>query len=324
MSYARLLTIADPRLIIGLIIAGAILLVAFPMLSWIAALPYRSILWIVRLFGLAPKHQTWAVVYDSVTKRPIDPAYVTIKDTLGREVATTVTDLDGRFGAILPRGIYTIDVQKGNYVFPSQKVSGQTVDGKYTGLYFGGTIDVVDAERSLAVAIPMDPIGEDWNQSAKQHRGISLRPEVRAEYRHASQIYFLCALIFSGMRYLSIKDLQNTRFVCISFGLVLIAFLQALFQSETFYQSVVIDQKTKLPVQFARVKIFTAEGDHQLAHKTTTFQGEFVALVPPGRYYATIEQRNADGTYTKIFTSSVFFVRDGYVGKKFKVRTHKA
>jgi hypothetical protein len=57
------------------------------------------------LFGLKKKAPPWGVVYDSVTKRPLDPAYVVLKNLQGKQIASAITDLDGRYGFLVEPGV---------------------------------------------------------------------------------------------------------------------------------------------------------------------------------------------------------------------------
>ncbi len=127
------------------------------ILSKIIFLPFKIITIFLRHIGVIHDNRTWGVVYDSVTKEPVDPAYITIRGGLGQVFSTAITDLDGRFALILPPGIYTLGVEKTNYIFPSQKLLDKKTDGYFTGLYFGDKFEVIGGERAVAFAIPIDP-----------------------------------------------------------------------------------------------------------------------------------------------------------------------
>ena len=72
-------------------------------------------------FGRKRKRE-WGVVYDSLTKQPIDLAMVRLFDKeTGKLVETRVTDLQGRYIFIVePEKMYYITVEKNNYTFPSK------------------------------------------------------------------------------------------------------------------------------------------------------------------------------------------------------------
>ena len=80
-------------------------------------------LWSILLiaFGLKKRNPPWGTVYDSETKQPLDPVYVVLSDTSGNEIASAITDLDGRYGFAVPAGTYVLSVRKTNYDFPSKR-----------------------------------------------------------------------------------------------------------------------------------------------------------------------------------------------------------
>ncbi|MEK7123571.1 MAG: carboxypeptidase-like regulatory domain-containing protein, partial [Patescibacteria group bacterium] len=106
-------------------------------------IPYR-VMHLLFEFGRTKKRRTkpWGVVYDAVTKQPLDPAYVQILDAAGQEVATRITDLEGRFGFFLPPGQYTMFANKTNYAFPSKSVRG-SYDALYENIYHGEPLTVI-------------------------------------------------------------------------------------------------------------------------------------------------------------------------------------
>ncbi len=136
--------------------------------------------WLLWLFGFS-KRKKWGTVYDSVTKYPLDPAYVVAMDMTGRKVAESITDLDGRYGFILQPGTYKIVASKTNYKFPSERLARMPVDEVYDDLYFGEVITINDKEQVILKNIPMDPTGYDWNQAEKQRAKLGkYSREIRA------------------------------------------------------------------------------------------------------------------------------------------------
>jgi len=105
-------------------------------------------LWGLVLVGLGIRKKTrpWGTVYDSVTKQPIDPAFVTARDQSGKVVAEPITDIDGRYGFLLPDGTYYISAKKTNYEFPSKKMVGKSSDELYANLYFGEPVTIKAGE----------------------------------------------------------------------------------------------------------------------------------------------------------------------------------
>jgi hypothetical protein len=118
-------------------------------------------------FGLRSRPRHWGIVYDSVTKQPVDPAIVKlIEARSGKVVGTCVTDLYGHYGFITRTGKFKLLVQRTNYHFPSQEETGES-DGLYKNLYHGEFFEVSGEADVIALNIPIDPLRPDWNQSAK-------------------------------------------------------------------------------------------------------------------------------------------------------------
>ncbi len=279
----------------------------------ILATPYQSI---ARMSS--DRHRTWGIVYDSTTKQPIDPAHVTVQNRLGITVASAITDLDGRFGIIVPRGIYTLKVEKTHYVFPSTSLVGKSKDGHYTGLYFGGRFEVEGDDQTIAFAVPMDPAGHDWNQQEKSRTHSDL--EVRAEVRHAAFVYFVIAGIVLVLQYFFTKNNQVTLLYLQVYAILLILGLVIEWIQYTgYYHSVVIDTATGTPLGFAKIKVFNHKSGIQVAAKTTSYTGQFVCLVPNGIYHVVIERRDAQGTYIPVHTSSAFRVSHRSIRRRFSV-----
>jgi hypothetical protein len=301
-----------------LIIFGLFLALQLPYLGSLAVIPYIYSVNLLSFFGLMKKDTSWCVAYDSVTKLPIDPAYITVRDMQGREVSSLITDLSGRFALLLPRGLYTIQASKTNYVFPSVKMIGTKDDGKYSNLYFGTVIEIDDTERSVAFSIPMDPIQEDWNQVEKKRKKLFYRFDDTRTYFHAARTYSFIALALSVIRYAVYPSQAMAQLLEISILTVLIVLAFTKHRSQ-YPHSFVIEKATGQPVSFAKVSIFSAKTGNKVASKTTSFHGQFTCLVSKGEYYLTVERRNAKGGYDLLYKSENFTVHDGYIGKRFDV-----
>jgi hypothetical protein len=117
-------------------------------------------LWLipVRIFGLfvgaisgKRKVKKWGTVYDSITKRPLDPVYVSLIDIeSNKEVEGVITDIDGRYGFLVLPGRYRIEVKKTNYSFPSNIMKGKEFDEVYKDLYFGEIIEINNEGQIIA------------------------------------------------------------------------------------------------------------------------------------------------------------------------------
>lgn len=131
---------------------------------WLVIL--RGLNQLLNFFSLKQTKQFWGIVYDSISKQPLDPVIVKLMYVDGREVETCVTDLAGRYGFLARPGKFKILARKTNYLFPSKYAPGST-DGIYENLYHGEFFTLMDDYEVVAPNIPMDPASADWNQKAK-------------------------------------------------------------------------------------------------------------------------------------------------------------
>ena len=120
----------------------------------------------LEFFSLRKKRKFWGIVYDSVTKQPLDPALVKMVYVDEEDTQTCVTDLAGSYGFLAHPGKFKLLAKKTNYIFPSQLVAGDQ-DGIYEHLYHGEFFQLDEGSEVVAPNIPMDPVGKDWNQTAK-------------------------------------------------------------------------------------------------------------------------------------------------------------
>lgn len=119
------------------------------------------------LLGLRRREEHWGVVFDSLTKQPLDPVIVKLVDAkTGKMVQSSVTDLAGRFNFLAYPGKFKILVRKSNYIFPSQMLTGGK-DELYGNLYHAELFELSGDSEVIPFNIPMDPEYKDWNQGAK-------------------------------------------------------------------------------------------------------------------------------------------------------------
>ena len=261
------------------------------------------------------KRKPWGVVYDSITKQPLDPAYVILQDLEGNELMTSITDLDGRYGFFVNPGTYKLVANKTNYIFPSQRLAGKTNDELYENLYLGESITVLTAGDVLAKNIPMDPVHFDWNEYAKQQQ-------------HLLQFYHKRDIILNKI----LKGLFYFGFILSSYAMLLVinplnVGIFLLYVALFFFrknlvkpapEGSVIDQDNK-PLPFAIIRIISATANTEIAHKVTNALGNYYCLIANGTYYAKIERKNPDDSYTLVYTSAPFTVKDGVVQEKFVI-----
>ena len=261
---------------------------------------------LLRALGLRRKIIPWGVVYDSVTKRPLDPAYVIIRKN-DNDKGTAITDLDGRYGFFLPADTYKIIANKTHYQFPSKKLAGRTADELYSNLYFGDPFATQGGEI-INRNIPLDPIAFDWNEYAKQARGFFVLHSRRQARRRR-----IFNTLYAGGFAIGLYDFifHPSTWSIIIFSLYLITFLARYIKRQTGARAMTVKRLTGEPVPFAIIRALMPEVNQESKSVVADGFGRFFLLTPPGRYYITVEEKLPDETYKKIFQSPTLDLKNG-------------
>lgn len=248
--------------------------------------------------GLKKRNKPWGTVYDSITKRPLDPAYVTVFNR-EKEVATAITDIDGRYGFSLLDDNYRLEAAKTHYTFPSQILAEKAYDEVYDSIYHGEPFHVTAGEV-INKNIPLDPVGFDWNEFVKKQGDFFRLNERREILRARITRYLYDAGLTASIFYLV--------FWPSIFNIIVLALYVVIFVYQRFWKRRhrVVNVKNSLtgePVSFAIVRIFYAGLDQEVKKVVTDMVGRFYLLVQPGSYYLTVDHKQPDGSYARIYKS---------------------
>ncbi len=285
---------------------------------------YDVFLDVVRMFdvllgalGFTKKRKYWGVVYDSITKQPLDPAYVILKNSQGRQIASAITDINGRYGFLVDPGKYTVFPTKTNYVFPSKKLAGKSKDELYEDIYLGGAVEIKTKDDAITRNIPMDPLHFDWNQFAKQDKNIiKLYSKWNVVFIKIANVLFYLGFVLAALS--TIVD-PNVYTIIITFIYLLLLLLRmAGLKPRSF--GFVVDKNTGGPMSFAVLRIISVNSNLEIAQKVADKYGRYYCLLPNGKYYVKIEKKNNDESYTPVYTSPVINVsKSGIIKEKFNI-----
>jgi hypothetical protein len=263
--------------------------------------------------GFKKRNKPWGSVYDSVTKQPIDPVYVKLEDENGKEITSAITDIDGRYGFLAPRGIYRLVAHKTNYEFPSKKAFGKTVDEIYPDLYFGETVEITADGGVISKNIPMDPIKFDWNEFEKNEKHLMKFYSKRSLiFARIANILFLTGLVLTLILAITVPKGYNIFFLIVYFVLYLAR--NTVIKPKSY--GTVVEKETGNPLSFAIVHLKNAE---QTINRVVNKIGKFYCLVPNGTYEIRIDKKNPDESYTEVFKEENFEIKKGLLNKKFEV-----
>ncbi len=275
-------------------------------------------LWSMFLYGvgLKKRNRPWGVVYDSVTKQPLDPVYVVLVDMKGNEIATSITDMDGRYGFLVEPGLYNIRVNKNNYTYPSLKLAGRTNDELYNDLYFGDVIEIKQRGEVIAKNIPMDQIGFNWNEYIKKEQGKNKFYNQRdlAASRFAGFLSLVGFLTSFAIIFVLPKPYN-----IIVFCLYLVLFLLKRMKLVRNQKGNVVFEKNDMPLSFGILRVFSASNGMEVAHRVLDKKGNYYLLIANGNYVVSLEKKNEDSSYQRIFTSSRIEIKHGILKKKFRI-----
>jgi hypothetical protein len=274
-------------------------------------------LWSMFLYGVGFKkrNRPWGVVYDSVTKQPLDPVYVVLKNMEGVEIATSITDIDGRYGFLVDPGIYTIVAHKTNYSYPSLKLAGKNSDELYNDLYFGEQIEIKSEGEVIVKNIPLDRIGFDWNEFAKkEQRRMKFFHQFDVLVSKFSDVMFILGFLVSVIVLIVVPGPYNV----IIFGVYVVMFGLRRLSVGRGKKGNISFAESGIPLSYGILRILTQNGQ-EIAHRVVDRLGNYYCLVPNGYYIVSIEKKNEDSTYSKVYTSEVIQVKKGIVKKDFKI-----
>ena len=292
-----------------------------PILSFnffeIFLIPLRLFGLLMTALGIKKKSLPWGVVYDSVTKRPLDPAYVVLKDAQGKVISTAITDLDGRYGFLVQPGVYQMQANKTNYIFPSQKLAGKSGDELHNNLYFGESITPDKTGVVIIKNIPLDPIKFDWNEFAKKDKKLmKFYSKWDIFMRKIYDFSFITGFIVAIIAFIFAPYPYNT----IIMGSYLILLVLRILGLKPKSFGYIIDKDTNIPLSFAIIRVLLPDSNTVITSKSADKYGKYYCLIPPGKYYTRIEKKNMDGSYSLAYTSPVIDVsHKGIIKNIFKI-----
>jgi|GEM_PF-504123 len=303
----------------GLVITTAVTATSLFSVSLLElfTIPLRLFGILLAALGLKKRIIPWGVVYDSVTKRPLDPAYIVLKNQNGQNISSAVTDIDGRYGFMAPPGNYNIFVSKTNYSFPSQKLFGKIEDELHGDLYFGQNIEVKSLGEVIIKNIPLDPLKFDWNEFSKGSKKLmKFYSKWDVVLRKIYDWFFIVGFVVAMVTFIFAPYPYNAIVAIIYLVLIL---LRTLGLKPRVY-GYITDKNTKEPLSFAIMRVVIPETNTVVASKPADKYGRYYCLVPPGKYYVKIEKKNIDGSYSLVYTSQVFNTsHTGIIKETFKI-----
>ncbi|MFA6524597.1 MAG: carboxypeptidase-like regulatory domain-containing protein [Candidatus Paceibacterota bacterium] len=307
---------ATASVAVGAVISLATALFLNPLSApELVLIPVRLWSLFLTALGIKKRRKPWGTVYDSITKQPLDPVYVSLRNLEGAEIASSITDIDGRYGFLVKPGVYKVVPRKTNYLFPSDKLSKNFRDEFYANLYFGDYINISDEGEIIVKNIPMDPVNFDWNEFEKNKKSLfkfySRRELLIAKI---SNWLFGFGFIIAGTALIVSPEKYNI----IIFGVYVLMFILRKTSFKLKAKGRLID-KDGSPLSFASIRAYAVDTNVEIAHQASDEMGRYHILLPNGTYYVKIEKKNKDGSYSVVYTSNYFKVVHGVLNSVFNI-----
>jgi len=279
----------------------------------IPLIPLR--LWTLFLGFLGVKKNTrkWGVVYDSKTKQPLDPVYLTLKDLEGRQVASTITDIDGRYGFLVSPGTYKLFVNKTNYTFPSNMHKEN--DELYHNLYYGEEIVVNDQAEVVVKNIPLDRVDFSWNEYEKERKHLTSFSRNTLTGIRISNFVFVLGFFVSLLALVVLPKPYNG----IMFTLYVIIFIFKKYGVPVNKKGSIFEKSTNAPLSNGIVKLYYTDLGQEVAHAVTDKFGKFYCLVKNGTYSVVIEKKDAEGKYLPVYKQNNVTINNGVLDLNFNI-----
>lgn len=231
------------------------------------------------LLGLR-RGRHFGVIYDSVTKQPVDPVAVKLLDAkTGKVLQTCIANLKGEYGFVAPPGRYRIFAQRANYRFPSERVFSKH-DGVYKNIYNGEVFEFFGNSDVISLNIPLDPLAADFNQQDKQ-RLVKVHTQVE-DFVHTFTALVFWLGFFSAVYFFWVYQTPVWLYIVAAFILVL---LLAIVLPTVRLWGRVVSKKTGKPIAGATVSLAHASlPDIVIAKATTTEEGKYFIRIDRGKY----------------------------------------
>ena len=265
--------------------------------------------------GLRKRRRPWGVVYNAISKMPVDLAIVRLFDLkMNKLIETQVTDKEGRFSFLTVVGEYTVSVTKPPFIFPSAIVQGD-VDGDYAHVYHSTPFTIANAEEMIELSIPIDPPNPK-HEKVKHTLWVT----VKTLAGHYSGVSLVLSLVVSIVLAIYIPSPMNSFLLLLN---SLFAISQAVLSTKKEKSwGMVFDVLTFEAIPLAAISIVNAKENKLLRTRLSDYAGRFSFLSPPGEYVLAISKDQY--LFPPTQTPKIKKYKHLYLGGTIKVKHNKA
>lgn len=222
----------------------------------------------------------WGLVYNSITKQPVDLAVIRVYLAESKRLTrTVVTDKQGRYKFILNPGKYTLTITKSGWKFPSVLLEDKEKDGDLIQPYFGEEFTVAEKDVFMR-PIPVDPA-----QTLQSSQKILRRHLFR-------KVQFILTLIGP---ILAVVSFAITPKIWVGVLVLVQLIIYGLFRrlahgAKPKDWGTLKDRRNKRAISSAVVRVFDTKFNKLLETQVTGRKGQYAFLVGDQEYYLTGEK----------------------------------
>ncbi len=222
------------------------------------------------------KRRKYGVVYNSLSKIPVDLAAVRVIDDSGKTLQTKITDAQGRYYFLVDKGQYTLETAKKGFTFPTTLLVGQTQDLPFEELLTTPKLNL-DNDTVIAKNIPLDP-QEQLAPLKDLKRKKTLKQILRYLALTSTAIAFGTFVLSPSYAYLGLFIFQVLSYLM---------FRRLTLQKKPPTYGVIKDAKTGKPIHNAVVRIMDTRFNRVLETQISDSKGRYAFLVGHGDFYVT-------------------------------------
>jgi len=227
------------------------------------------------------KRKKWGVVYNSLSKNPLDLVAVRLVNAQTRAVIQTrVTDSKGRFTFRARPGLYRIEAVKPGFVYPSGYIKDETEDASYTDVYHGTNIEVKE-ESNIAVNIPIDPVVKEETPFV-----VILKKYLR-RLQHAFGMFSIFVTVAASVIAPSLPIFGLVGLQIVTYLL----FRRLALPKKPKDWGIVYDAENRKPLGTVIVRIFDKKFNKLLETQVTNSNGQYGFFASKSRYFITAEKK---------------------------------
>lgn len=268
--------VAAPTLLAMTLVNSASTISMFNLLAYAQYLFTQPLLLLGRR-----RRKKWGVVFNSLTKQPIDLAIVRLVHFESKLLMQSrVTDKFGRFAFVVKKGNYSLEVVKPGYLFPTQYLKAKKEDVDYLDLYHGDKIEFLQ-DGVLTVNVALDPVA-----SVETPRRVLWRKTLQS-LRHGLAF----SAIPLGMVMLVVTPSIPTALLLLAQIGVYLLFRRIAMPAAAKSWGITFDAKTRKPVGRVIVRIFDKKFNKLLETQVTDSNGKYGFFVRRNVYYMTAEKQ---------------------------------